>query len=48
MKFYDRKQEIAEMQMLDDRAADAAQFTVLMGRCRTGNTKKVSHFQFFF
>ena len=38
MRFYDREQEIAELQMLDDRAAETAQFTVLMGRRRTGKT----------
>ena len=43
MKFYDRKQEIAELQMLDDRAADTAQFTVLMGRRRTGKTTLMTH-----
>ena len=31
------------MQMLDDRAADTAQFTVLMGRRRTGKTTLMTH-----
>ena len=38
MRFYDREAEIAELQRLDDLAAQRAQFTVLMGRRRTGKT----------
>lgn len=38
MKFYDRKAEVKELQRLDDLAGQVAQFTVLMGRRRTGKT----------
>ena len=38
MKFYDREKEIQELQRLDDLAYETAQFTVLMGRRRTGKT----------
>ena len=38
MKFYDRKTEIAELRRIDDLANQTAQFTVLMGRRRTGKT----------
>ncbi len=38
MKFYDRETEIAELKRLDDLAAQTSQFTVLMGRRRTGKT----------
>lgn len=38
MKFYDREKEISELQRLDDLANEAAQFTVLIGRRRTGKT----------
>lgn len=38
MKFYDREKEIKELQRLDDMANNTAQFTVLMGRRRTGKT----------
>ena len=38
MKFYDREKEIKELQRLDDIANNTAQFTVLMGRRRTGKT----------
>lgn len=38
MKFYDRTKEIEELQRLDDLANHTAQFTVLMGRRRTGKT----------
>ena len=38
MKFYDRENEIHELQRLDDMAYTTAQFTVLMGRRRTGKT----------
>ena len=38
MKFYDRKIEISELRRLDKLAAQSAQFTVLMGRRRTGKT----------
>ena len=38
MRFYDREKEIQELQRLDDMANEAAQFTVLMGRRRTGKT----------
>jgi hypothetical protein len=38
MKFYDRETEIAELRRLDDLAAQISQFTVLMGRRRTGKT----------
>lgn len=38
MKFYDREKEISELQRLDEKANAAAQFTVLIGRRRTGKT----------
>lgn len=38
MKFYDRDIELAELRRLDDLAAVTAQFTVLLGRRRTGKT----------
>lgn len=38
MRFYDRGKEIKELQRLDDMANNTAQFTVLMGRRRTGKT----------
>ena len=38
MKFYDREIEICELQRLDNLANEIAQFTVLMGRRRTGKT----------
>lgn len=38
MKFYDREKEISELRRLDDLAGETAQFTVLMGRRRTGKT----------
>lgn len=38
MKFYDREIEMRELQRLDDLATKVAQFTVLMGRRRTGKT----------
>ena len=38
MKFYDREKEIRELQRIDDLANETAQFTVLMGRRRTGKT----------
>lgn len=43
MKFYDRENEIAELQRIDDLAASTAQFTVLMGRRRTGKTTLMTH-----
>ena len=38
MKFYDRKKEIAELRRLDALSNTTAQFTVLIGRRRTGKT----------
>ncbi len=38
MKFYDREVEIAQLREIDDRAERVAQFTVLIGRRRTGKT----------
>ncbi len=38
MRFYDREKEIKELQRLDDMANNTAQFTILMGRRRTGKT----------
>lgn len=38
MKFYDREKEIKELQRIDDLADQASQFTVLIGRRRTGKT----------
>lgn len=38
MKFYDREKEIAELRRLDDLSNTTAQFTVLIGRRRTGKT----------
>ena len=43
MRFYDREKEIAELQRLDDSANVTAQFTVLMGRRRTGKTTLMTH-----
>lgn len=43
MKFYDREKEIQELQRLDDLANETAQFTVLMGRRRTGKTTLMTH-----
>lgn len=43
MRFYDRATEIQTLQELDDRANETAQFTVLMGRRRTGKTTLVEH-----
>ena len=38
MRFYDRKREIEELQRIDQLSETTAQFTVLMGRRRTGKT----------
>lgn len=38
MRFYDREKEISELQKFDDVANATAQFTVLIGRRRTGKT----------
>ena len=38
MKFYDRENEIAELRRIDDLAETSSQFTVLLGRRRTGKT----------
>lgn len=38
MKFYDREKEINELQRIDDLSYQASQFTVLIGRRRTGKT----------
>ncbi|MBO4964389.1 MAG: ATP-binding protein [Prevotella sp.] len=38
MKFYDREKEISELLRIDNLAVETAQFTVLMGRRRTGKT----------
>lgn len=38
MKFYDREKEIKELQRIDELSFQAAQFTVLIGRRRTGKT----------
>ena len=38
MKFYDREKEISELHRFDNLANTTAQFTVLMGRRRTGKT----------
>lgn len=43
MRFYDREVEIRELQRLDDLANETAQFTVLMGRRRTGKTTLMTH-----
>lgn len=43
MKFYDREAEIAELKRLDALAENTAQFTVLMGRRRTGKTTLMMH-----
>ena len=43
MRFYDRKQEIAEWPRLDQLSAQCSQFTVLMGRRRTGKTTLMTH-----
>ncbi|MBR1519650.1 MAG: ATP-binding protein [Bacteroidaceae bacterium] len=43
MKFYDREEEISELQRLDDLSFSTAQFTVLMGRRRTGKTTLMTH-----
>lgn len=38
MKFYDREKQIKELQRIDDLADQSSQFTVLIGRRRTGKT----------
>ena len=38
MKFYDREKEISELKRLDELSSTSAQFTVLIGRRRTGKT----------
>jgi hypothetical protein len=38
MKFYDREKEINELKRIDDLANQTSQFTVLIGRRRTGKT----------
>lgn len=38
MKFYDREKEIKELQRIDELSVQSAQFTVLIGRRRTGKT----------
>lgn len=43
MRFYDREIEIRELQRLDDLANETAQFTVLIGRRRTGKTTLMTH-----
>ena len=43
MRFYDRDKEIAELQRLNAIADVTAQFTVLMGRRRTGKTTLMMH-----
>ena len=43
MRFYDREKEIRELRRLDDLANDIAQFTVLMGRRRTGKTTLMTY-----
>lgn len=43
MKFYDREKEINELQRLDDLANETSQFTVLMGRRRTGKTTLMTY-----
>lgn len=43
MKFYDREKEIQELKRLDDLANQTAQFTVLMGRRRTGKTTLMTY-----
>lgn len=43
MRFYDREKEIAELRRLNALADNAAQFTVLMGRRRTGKTTLMMH-----
>ena len=43
MRFYDRENEISELLRLDDLANTTAQFTVLMGRRRTGKTTLMTH-----
>lgn len=43
MKFYDREKEMAELRRVDNLAHQTAQFTVLMGRRRTGKTTLMTH-----
>ena len=43
MRFYDRDIEIRELQRLDDLANKTAQFTILMGRRRTGKTTLMTY-----
>lgn len=43
MKFYGREIEIRELKRLDDLANETAQFTVLMGRRRTGKTTLMTY-----
>ena len=41
MRFYGRENEINELRRLDELSEQTAQFTVLMGRRRTGDRKSV-------
>lgn len=43
MKFYDRKTELQLLREIDDRTYNSAQFTVLIGRRRTGKTTLMTH-----
>lgn len=43
MKFYNREFEITELQRLDKLSEKVSQFTVLMGRRRTGKTTLMTH-----
>mgnify|MGYP003558778303 CR=1 FL=1 len=44
MRFYDRKQEIAELQRLDQLSAQCAQFTVLIREFDISLTQGVVYF----
>jgi len=43
MKFFDRKEEIAELRRIRQKSRENAQFTVITGRRRVGKTELVKH-----
>lgn len=43
MKFFDRKDEIAELRRIREKSRENAQFTVITGRRRVGKTELVKH-----
>ena len=43
MKFFDRREEIAELRRIREKSRRNAQFTVITGRRRVGKTELVKH-----